>query len=147
VVVIDEMNRKIIKLLATEGKMTYNEIASKLRRSPSTIRDRIRRLEDDGAILGYVAIVNTEQTGMKADAIIFANLAKNVVADDLKKLREIPGVMEVLNVSGERSIMIRLHAPDNRTLEDIITKKIVPIGLVDLKVQIVLESVMRFPGL
>ncbi|MBC7108616.1 MAG: Lrp/AsnC family transcriptional regulator [Methanomassiliicoccales archaeon] len=146
-VVIDEMNRKIIKLLATEGKMTYNEIASKLRRSPSTIRDRIRRLEDDGAILGYVAIVNTEQTGMKADAIIFANLAKNVVADDLKKLREIPGVMEVLNVSGERSIMIRLHAPDNRTLEDIITKKIVPIGLVDLKVQIVLESVMRFPGL
>lgn len=147
VVVIDEMNRKIIRLLATEGKMTYNEIASKLRRSPSTIRDRIRRLEDDGVILGYVAIVNTEQTGMKADAIIFANLAKNVVADDLKRLREIPGVMEVLNVSGERSIMIRLHAQDNRALEDLITKKIVPIGLVDLKVQIVLESVMRFPGL
>ncbi|MDH7508909.1 MAG: Lrp/AsnC family transcriptional regulator [Methanomassiliicoccales archaeon] len=146
-VVIDEMNRKIIKLLATEGKMTYNEVASKLRRSPSTIRDRIRRLEDDGVILGYVAIVNTEQTGMKADAVIFANLAKNVVADDLKKLRDVPGVMEVLNVSGERSIMIRVHAPDNRALEDIITKKIIPIGLVDLEVQIVLESVMRFPGL
>jgi DNA-binding Lrp family transcriptional regulator len=145
-VTVDEMNRRILRLLATNGKMTYNDIASRLRRSPSTVRDRIRRLEDEKVILGYVAVVNTEQTGMKSDAIVFANPTENATSETLKKLRDIPGVMEVLSVSGDRMLLIRIHAPDNRSLEDIIANKIIPLGLKDVEVQIVLESVMRFPG-
>jgi Lrp/AsnC family leucine-responsive transcriptional regulator len=146
-VIVDEMNRKILRLLATNGKMTYNEIASTLRRSPSTIRDRIRRLEDDKIILGYVAVVNTEQTGMKSDAILLANPADEIGREQLKKLKEVPGVMEVLSVSGNRLLLIRVHAQDNRALEDMIANKLIPIGLKDVEVQIVLESVMRFPGI
>ena len=145
-VIVDEMNRKILRLLATNGKMTYNEIASTLRRSPSTIRDRIRRLEDEKIILGYVAVVNTEQTGMKSDAILLANPADGIGREQLKKLKEVPGVMEVLSVSGNRLLLIRVHAQDNRALEDMIANKLIPIGLKDVEVQIVLESVMRFPG-
>lgn len=146
-VIVDEMNRKILRLLATNGKMTYNEIASTLRRSPSTIRDRIRRMEDEKIILGYVAVVNTEQTGMKSDAIILANPAEGIGHEQLKKLKEVPGVMEVLSVSGNRLLLIRAHAQDNRALEDMIANKLIPIGLKDVEVQIVLESVMRFPGI
>jgi DNA-binding Lrp family transcriptional regulator len=146
-VIVDEMNRKILRLLATNGKMTYNEIASTLRRSPSTIRDRIRRLEDEKIILGYVAVVNTEQTGMKSDAILLANPADGIGREQLKKLKEVPGVMEVLSVSGNRLLLIRVHAQDNRALEDMIANKLIPIGLKDVEVQIVLESVMRFPGI
>jgi DNA-binding Lrp family transcriptional regulator len=145
-VTVDEMNRRILRLLATNGKMTYNDIASNLRRSPSTVRDRIRRLENEKVILGYVAVVNTERTGMKSDAIVFANPTESVTVETLKKLRDIPGVMEVLSVSGDRMLLIRIHAPDNRSLEDIIVNKIIPLGLKDVEVQIVLESVMRFPG-
>ena len=146
IVTVDEMNRRILRLLATNGKMTYNEIASRLRRSPSTVRDRIRRLEDEKVILGYVAVVNTERTGMKTDAILFANLAESSTTETLKKLRDIPGVMEVLSVSGDRMLLVRIYAPDNRSLEDTITNKIIPLGLKDVEVQIVLESVMRYPG-
>ena len=143
---VDEMNRKILKLLMTNGKMTYNDVAQRLRRSPSTVRDRIRRLEDERIILGYVAVINAEQLGMKAEGIMFANLEDGVTTDKLKALSNVPGVMEVLQVSGRRRVMVRLHAPDNRNLEDIIQKEIVPIGLVDLELRIVLDSLMRFPG-
>ncbi len=143
---VDEMNRRILKLLMTDGKMTYNDVAQRLRRSPSTVRDRIRRLEDDHIILGYVAVINAEQLGMKAEGIMFANLVDGVTAEKLKALSSVPGVMEVLQVSGRRRVMIRLHAPDNRDLEEIIQKDIVPLGLVDLELRIVLDSLMRFPG-
>ena len=69
------MNRKIIGLLLADGRMTYNDVSVKLRRSSSTVRDRIRRLEDDKVILGYYAIVNAERMGMNADAIVLGNLA------------------------------------------------------------------------
>ena len=144
---VDEMNHRILRLLKMDGKMTYREIASKLRRSPSTVRDRIRRMEDHNVILGYAAIVNNEQMGMQADAIIMANVLDGINARDLRKLSEVEGVMEVLLVSGERRALIRLHAPNNKTLENVIANKIAPLGLSDLEVRIILESVMRFPGI
>ena len=71
--------------------MTYNDVSVKLRRSSSTVRDRIRRLEDDKVILGYYAIVNAERMGMNADAIVLGNLAHETSAADLKKLSKIEG--------------------------------------------------------
>jgi DNA-binding Lrp family transcriptional regulator len=134
-------------LLRTDGKMTYNDVAVKLRRSPSTIRDRIRRLEDDKVILGYVAVVNAERMGMKVEGVLLANLNDGVQSEKLRTLAKVPGVTEVLQVSGKRRILVRLNAPDNRTLEDTIQRDIIPIGLKDIELRIVLESVVRFPGI
>jgi len=145
-VTVDDMNHRILKLLMMDGKMTYREIASKLRRSPSTVRDRIRRTEDYKVIPGYAAIVNNELMGMRSDAMVLANIGDGVSVKDLRKLREVDSVMEVLLVSGGKQVMIRLHAPDNHTLDSTIATSIIPLGLTDVEVRIVLESVMRFPG-
>lgn len=143
---IDEMNRKILKLLMTDGKMTYNEVAQRMRRSPSTIRDRIRRLEDDKVILGYIALVSAERMGMKVEGILLANLVDGSSAERLRTLANVPGVLEVLQISGRRRIMVRINAKDNRSLEETINQDILPLGLKDVELRIVLESVMRFPG-
>ena len=81
-VAVDDMNRRILNLLKADGKLTYREIAAKLRRSPSTVRDRIRRMEDYNVILGYAAIVDREITGMKADAIVLADVEDGVSVRD-----------------------------------------------------------------
>jgi len=141
------MNHRILKLLKMDGKMTYREIASKLRRSPSTVRDRIRRMEDYNVILGYAAVVNNERMGMRADAIVLGNLEDGVSFKELRKLHDVDGVMEVLLISGGKRAMIRLHAQDNHALDDAIASLIIPIGLKDVEVRIVLESVLRFPGI
>jgi len=143
---IDEMNRKILKLLMTDGKMTYNEVAQRMRRSPSTIRDRIRRLEDDKVILGYIALVSAERMGMKVEGILLANLGDGSSPEKLRTLANVPGVLEVLQISGRRRIMVRINAKDNRSLEETINQDILPLGLKDVELRIVLESVMRFPG-
>lgn len=144
-VIVDQMNRRILKLLIENGKMTYNDIAQKLRRSPSTVRDRIRRMEDDKVILGYYALVNKEHMGIKSDAIVLANLLSGRSLEDLRKLKQVPGVKEVLQVSGERRVLVRLQATDNRTLEETVHQQLVPIGLCDVEIRMVLESVSSPP--
>ncbi|HSV42287.1 MAG TPA: Lrp/AsnC family transcriptional regulator [Methanomassiliicoccales archaeon] len=139
------MNRRILKLLMADGKMTYNEIAAKLRRSPSTVRDRIRRLEDDKVILGYYTIVNYEHMGLNADAIVLASLQEGKTVEDLRKMKQVPGVMEVLQVSGGRRVMIRLNASDNRSLEETIYQQLIPMGLCDVETRIVLDYVASLP--
>ncbi|HUV25717.1 MAG TPA: winged helix-turn-helix transcriptional regulator [Methanomassiliicoccales archaeon] len=142
---MDEMNRRILRLLRTDGKMTYREVAQKLKRSPSTVRDRIGRMEMDGVILGYVALVNAEQMGIHTEAVILANMEDHVRFKDLLELKKVNGILEVLFVTGEKNVMIRIQAPDNRTLEETIAEKILPIGLKEMDLKVVLESVMRFP--
>jgi len=142
---MDEMNRRILKLLRTDGKMSFREVAHRLKRSPSTVRDRIGRMESEGIILGYVALVNAEQMEMHAEAVVFANMDDDVRLNDLRKLKEVDGVLEVLFVTGDKNIMIRMQAPENRTLEEIIAERIVPLGLRDIDLRVVMESVMRFP--
>jgi Lrp/AsnC family transcriptional regulator, leucine-responsive regulatory protein len=146
-VAVDQMNRRILKMLVADGKMTYNEIAQKMRRSPSTVRDRIRRLEDDKVILGYYAIVNNEQMGIRSDALVLAKLQPGKGVEDLRKMKEVEGVKEVLQVSGDRRVLIRVQSSDNRALEETVHQRLVPLGLKDVEIRIVLESVAGTPQL
>ncbi|MFP4169782.1 MAG: Lrp/AsnC family transcriptional regulator [Methanomassiliicoccales archaeon] len=139
------MNRRILRLLGTDGKMSYREVAQRLNRSPSTVRDRIGRMEEDGIILGYVALVNAEQMGMRAEGIVLADIAEGFTVGDLRELKEIEGVTEVLFVSGEKNVMVRVQAEDNRQLEEVVSGKIASSGLTDIELIVALDSVMRFP--
>ena len=145
VVSVDEMNKRILRLLRTNGKMSYREVASTLRRSPSTVRDRITRMEEGNIILGYITLVDPKRVGMNAEALLFASMKEGAIASDMTKLRRVEGVLEVLYVSGERNIMIRIQAPDNRALEERISREITPLGLQNVDLRVIIESVMRFP--
>jgi len=144
--VVDAMNRRILQLLVDDGRMTHNEIAAKLKRSPSTVRDRIKRMEDDGIILGYFAVVNNERMGLKVDAILFANLRAGIPSEELRKLKGVEEVKEVLQVTGPRRIMVRLQARDATALEQAISSKVIPLGLEDVELRMVTSSANRLPG-
>ena len=144
--VVDAMNRRILQLLVDDGRMTHNEIAAKLKRSPSTVRDRIKRMEDDGIILGYFAVVNNDRMGLKVDAILFANLRAGIPSEELRKLKGVEEVKEVLQVTGPRRIMVRLQARDATALEQAISSKVIPLGLEDVELRMVTSSANRLPG-
>jgi len=144
--VVDAMNRRILQLLVDDGRMTHNEIAAKLKRSPSTVRDRIRRMEDDGIILGYFAVVNNERMGISLDAILLANLRQGVSPEELRKLKGVEEVKEILQISGPRRIMVRLQARDSSSLEYALSNKVLPLGLEDTELRMVMSSANRLPG-
>ena len=54
----DDLDETILRMLQGNGKMTIEDIAERLERSPSIIRDRIRRLEEERLILGYSTIID-----------------------------------------------------------------------------------------
>lgn len=144
--IVDAMNRRILQLLVNDGRMTHNEIAAKLKRSPSTVRDRIRRMEDDLIILGYFAVVNNERMGVQVDAILLANLRPGTSPEELRKLKEVEEVKEVLQISGPRRIMVRMQAQDASSLEHALSNKVLPLGLEDTELRMVMSSVNRLPG-
>lgn len=116
-------------------------------RSPSTIRDRIRKLEEEKKILGYSAIVNQEKMGINADAYVSADVAPDRSQNAMAVLFSMDNVSEILRVTGERRIMFRIRAASNGELIEIIDRKIRPLGFQNIEVTLVLEHVVRYPGL
>lgn len=143
----DDLDREILRLLQKNAKITCEEIGKILNRSPSTVRDRIKRLEEMRIILGYAAIVDYERLGIMADAIIAADIDPTSYPAAVSSLFSIENVIEILSVSGERRVMIRMRARDNRELADLIEKKIKPLGFRNIETIVVLKPIVRYPGL
>jgi DNA-binding Lrp family transcriptional regulator len=143
----DDLDSRILRLLQRNGKLTYEEIGAMVDRSPSTIRDRIKKLEENKTIMGYSAIVNHERMGISADAYISADIPPDKTQTAIASLFSMENVSEILRVTGERRIMFRLRAASNSEMIDIIDRKIRPLGFNNIEVTVVLEPIVRYPGL
>lgn len=143
----DDLDTRILRLLQRNGKLTYEEIGAMVDRSPSTIRDRIKKLEENKTIMGYSAIVNHERMGISSDAYIAADIPPEKTQTAIASLFSMENVSEILRVTGERRIMFRLRAANNSEMIDIIDRKIRPLGFHNIEVTVVLEPIVRYPGL
>ena len=61
---LDALDRRILKALQGNGRMTYDELADQVGLSPSAALRRVKRLEESGVIGAYVALVRAERIGL-----------------------------------------------------------------------------------
>ena len=144
---LDELDLDILRILQKDGKATVEDIAQGLDRSASTVRDRIRKMEDKHVILGYTTIVDEESLGVHSDAFVSATLDREDVMSSVTKLYAIENISEILHVTGERRIMFRLKTKDNEELCNVLEKKVRPLGFKDIEVMVVLKPLIRYPGI
>ena len=67
---MEEINRKIIALLAADGRMSFTELARQTGLSVSAAQQRVRRLEQRGVIRGYSAVISPEEIGLPLTAFV-----------------------------------------------------------------------------
>jgi Lrp/AsnC family leucine-responsive transcriptional regulator len=142
-----ELDTDILRLLQKDGKLTYEQIGRTLGRPPSTIRDRIKRMEEDRVILGYSAVVDERRLGLGITAFISADLPPERSSEAMAALRTLDSVSELMHITGDRRILIKVHAVDSLQLMDFVDKSIRPLGFGDMDIMVVMEPIFRFPGI
>ncbi|MFN4133297.1 MAG: winged helix-turn-helix transcriptional regulator [Candidatus Hadarchaeales archaeon] len=121
---MDGKDLEIIKVLQANARTPFLEIAKKLRMSVSAVIKRVKRLEREGAIEKYTAVVNPSKLGYNAVAIVGLDVSPDkylVIVNALAKLDE---VRRVTTSTGDHMIMVEVWARDNRELTDIVLQKI-----------------------
>ena len=68
--VYDRIDRRIIDILRTEGRISWKELADRVHLAPSSVADRVRRLESSGVIEGYAARINPGAFGRSVRAVV-----------------------------------------------------------------------------
>jgi Lrp/AsnC family leucine-responsive transcriptional regulator len=116
---IDAVDRRILELLQAHGRSTYDELAAAVGLSASAVLRRVKRLEEQGVIAGYVALVAPERVGLGLCAYISVRLEKHA---DLGKRNPMdafaaavqawPEVVECAALSGEMDYLLRVLVRD-----------------------------------
>jgi len=142
---IDKINKQIIFLLQKDGRMTYKEIAAELKRSETTIRDRIKAMERVGIIQGYTALIDKTALGLNFFAMIFANPVSSSDLDSITdKVKKVKNVLRVYQISGNKRLAVFMVAPSYKELKEIIRIQLLPLGLKDEEIVSVLEADREF---
>ena len=144
---LDDLDMNILKMLQKDGKISCEEIAQRLDRSASTVRDRIRKLEDRHIIIGYTTIVDEEYLGIHSDAFISTSVESGDVNEAIIKLYTIENISEILQVTGEKRVIFRVKSRDHQELNAILDRKIRPLGFDNFEVTVILKPLVRYPGI
>ena len=112
---LDKIDISILKALQENARITNKELAAKVHLSPSPVYERLKRLESEGYIERYTAVLNAEKLNLGFIvfcSVILQRLNTDFAGDFVAKIKEIPEVTECYNVSGEFDYLLKIHAPD-----------------------------------
>ncbi|MBQ9584265.1 MAG: Lrp/AsnC family transcriptional regulator [Bacteroidales bacterium] len=113
--ILDKTDINILKALQENARITNKELAAKVHLSPSPVYERLKRLENEGYIEKYTAVLNAEKLNLGFIVFCSVKLQKlntDIAGDFVEKIRQIPEVTECYNISGEYDYLLKIHAPD-----------------------------------
>ena len=119
---LDSTDMRILDQLQADGRITNQDLADKVNLSPSACLRRVRRLEEDGVIDGYVALLNPVAVGRSSNIFIEITLSSQseAVLDAFEHaIAEIPDVMECYLMAGEADYLVRVAVPSAEDYERI----------------------------
>lgn len=124
---LDEMDRRILRVLSQDGRASFQEIGKQVGLSPSPCWQRIKRMEESGVIKGYEARIDVAELGFRDSLIVMLTLEQH--SDEMlerfeQALAEIPEVIEAYLVSGEHDYFIRVAVKDTRDYERLLREKL-----------------------
>jgi len=124
---LDDMDRRILQVLQEDGRLANVELAEKVGLSPSPCLARVRRLEKEGVIGRYVALLDAEVLGPIVSVFIQITLAQQsqAVLDVFEKtVGSMPEVMECYLMSGDSDYLLRVVVQDTVALRNFILDKL-----------------------
>lgn len=117
---MDDKGRKILSLIETDSRLTYAEIGERVGLAASSVHDRIRKLEREGAIRGYRADLDFGAVGLPITAFVSLALQPSSPPDIPGKVAEFPLVESCYSVAGDNSYVLVVRAPTTESLEDLL---------------------------
>lgn len=124
---MDQIDRQLLTLLQEHSKRTNKELAFKTGLSVTAVYERIRRLEREGIIKSYVAILDKKKINRSFSALCHIKLikhAKEYVNRFEKEILKLPEVSECYHVSGDYDYIIKIHVEDMEAYRHFIVHKL-----------------------
>lgn len=121
---VDAIDRKIIGILETNSKASFAEISQKIFLSPSSVRERVKKLEDQGVIKGYSLNLDHALLGNSIEVFILLKVFTGKLQFAITELQSYPEIREVHRITGQQNFHMRVALKDQLHLQKFIDRLI-----------------------
>ena len=137
---MEEIDRKIVSLLARNGRMSFTDLAKQAGLSVSAVHQRVRKLEQDGVITGYAAVLEPEAIGLPMTAFVSIKPFDPAAPDDVpQRLEHINEIEACHSVAGEENYILKVRVASPAALEELL-HQIRTLGGVSTRTTVVLST-------
>ena len=120
---VEDLDRRILTLLASDGRMSFTDLGKATWLSTSAVHQRVKRLEQRGLIKGYGATVDFDQVGLPLTAFISIRPIDPSQPDDSPaQLEGIPEIESCWSVAGDESYILKIRIARPSDLEGLLAR-------------------------
>ncbi len=123
VATVEDLDRRILTLLASDGRMSFTDLGKSTGLSTSAVHQRVKRLEQRGLIKGYGATVDFDQVGLPLTAFISIRPIDPSQPDDSpERLSGITEIESCWSVAGDESYILKVRVAKPSDLEELLAR-------------------------
>jgi Lrp/AsnC family leucine-responsive transcriptional regulator len=120
--VFDDIDLRILTLLQENCKLPLAKVGEKVGLSAPSVIDRIKKLEDNGVIIGYRAILNARPLGKDVTAFIGVLIGHpKLIGDFERDIVQLEDVLECHHVTGQHTLLLKVKTRNTSSLEELIS--------------------------
>ena len=129
--IFDEIDRKLLHLLQEDSKQTNKALSHKLNLSVTAVYERIRKLENNGIVNSYVALV--DKTKVEKDFVTFCHIklsrhTQDYVVKFEREVKELEEVLECYHISGDYDYLLKVLVKDMKAFREFMVNKLTSIN-------------------
>jgi len=117
---LDEVDLKILRILQEDARTPFSRVAKEVGVSEATIHMRVKKLREMGVLKGFQALVNPSSVGKELTAITLIKADPTRYGEILERLKEVPDVYEIYDVTGEYDAVLKLRLGSREELASLI---------------------------
>ena len=137
---IDDTDRKILRLLQDNARISNAEIARHVELAPSAVLKRIRRLEDDKVIMAYETRVDRHKVGLDMSAFVLVSTGEKPGTLEIgRRIAALPEVQDVHFTAGDFYYFVKVKTRNTSEYNEFV-KKLGQIGVRDCRTTLILNT-------
>ncbi len=119
--ILDKTDLQILRILQENARLTVKELAARVHLSSTPVFERMKRLETQGYIKKYIAVLDAVK--LNQGFVVFCRvklrrLNRDIANEFMEIIRGIPEVTECYNISGSYDYLLKIHAPDMKYYQE-----------------------------
>ncbi len=119
---VKDLDRQICAILQENGRLSLSEVAEVVGASVPTVSEHVKKMEADGVIRGYHAVIDPQAAGLDVTAFIFVDVDSSMNYDTFRKqCRVRKEIQEVHAVTGTASHVMKVRVPNTGALEQLLS--------------------------
>lgn len=148
---LDKVDLQILRTLQENARLTTKELAAQVSLSSTPVFERLKRLEREGYIKKYIAVLDADK--LNQGFVVFCNVKlrrmnKDIAMEFTRIIQNIPEVTECYNISGSYDYLLKIHAPNMKYYQEFINNVLGTIdSLGSLESMFVMDEVKHDYGL